>query len=83
MDNATLIEDVKRKLHLPSDYALCKLWGIPFPTMSGWRKGKEISPYFTMRAAETLDKDPRELIAERELAKQLPEPARRYWQTLR
>ena len=82
MDNAKLIDDVRRALDLPSDYALAKAWGIPLATMSAWRHGRELSAYFTMRAAETLDQDPRELIAERELRKPLPDIVRHYWETL-
>jgi hypothetical protein len=82
MDNDKIIDAVRKKLDLPSDYALAKLWGVPIPTLSGYRHGKMMSAYFTMRAAEALDKDPRELIAERELAAAKNKIVRTYWETL-
>jgi hypothetical protein len=82
MDNDRIIDEVRKALQLPSDYALAKVWGIPIPTISGYRHGKMMSAYFTMRAAEALDKDPRELIAERELAGAKNDIVRRYWETL-
>lgn len=82
MNNGQLIDQVRSALDLPSDYALAKLWDIPIPTISGWRHGRDVSDYFLVRAAETLDKDPRELIAIRELDKHPTGVKRWYWETL-
>jgi hypothetical protein len=82
VDNDRIIDAIRKRLHLPSDYALAKLWGVPIPTISSYRHGKKMSAYFTMRAAEALDKDPRELIAERELAGAKNDIVRGYWETL-
>lgn len=82
MDNGQLIDEVRDAMRLPSDYALCKEWDIPLSTMSAWRQGREVSDYFLIRAAEALDKDPRELIALRELAKHPHGQKKVYWETL-
>jgi len=34
------LDSLKHELDLPTDYALCKHFSIPRPTMSQWRNGK-------------------------------------------
>lgn len=83
MDQATLLDQVLEKLDLPSDYALAKEWGLTTAGMSQYRTGKSrFDAYMLHRVAETLDKDPRELTAQRELSKEPTGERREYWETL-
>jgi transcriptional regulator with XRE-family HTH domain len=83
VDQAKLLDAVLRRLNLPSDYALAKLWGLSPAHISQYRSGKHrFDDYALNRVAEALDKDPRELIAQRELSKNPTGERRAYWETL-
>ena len=84
MDQAQLLDRCLAALDLPSDYALAKQWGLTTACISQYRTGKNrIDDYALCRIAETLDLDPRQLMAERELSRKPHGPRRSYWEILR
>src|SRR5438094_70791 len=83
MDQAKLIDDAKEALKITSDYALAKHWGLQPQHISRYRNGtNRFDDYAICRIAEALDKDPRELLAQRELSKEPSGERRSYWETL-
>jgi transcriptional regulator with XRE-family HTH domain len=56
------LEAVKRRLGLPSDYALAQHLGIGHTLISGWKNGRQRPSVETLtRMATVLDEDPRSL----------------------
>jgi hypothetical protein len=83
MDQAKLLDEVLRKTHLHTDYALAKAWGIGTNTMSQYRTGiRHFDTYALARVSEALDKDPRELMAIQALEKKPTGERRSWWETL-
>lgn len=83
MDQAKLIDECRERLGVESDYALGKLWGVAQNSISQYRTGKRgFDDYMLHRVAETLDKDPRELTATRELDREPNGKRRSYWEKL-
>jgi len=83
MEQAKLIDEVLKRLDVPSDYALARRWGIAHNTVSQYRTGKrQFDAYMLNRVAEALDKDPRELLALQALANEPTGERRKWWETV-
>jgi len=64
MKTSELLDEVKKKLGVSSDYALCKALDIPTGKMSDYRNGKRVPDnYACFKFAEVLGKSPSEVIA--------------------
>lgn len=80
---AALLNEVLKRLELPSDYALAKEWGLSSGALGHYRSNRRsFDPYMVNRVAEALDKDPREVQAAIELAREPIGVRRAYWETL-
>lgn len=59
----TLLDALKNKLQLRSDYALAKYLGVTGVTMLRWREGKGMSDANAVRVAKLLEMEPAYVLA--------------------
>ncbi|WP_411991362.1 hypothetical protein [Agarivorans sp. DSG3-1] len=52
-----LLEGIKARFNLPTDYKTAQYLGVTHQTVSGWRKGTSMSPAIGLRIAELLEMD--------------------------
>lgn len=59
----SLMDALKKKLNLRSDYALAKYLGVTGVTMMRWREGKSLNDENAIRVAKLLDMPPAYVLA--------------------
>lgn len=75
-----LLEKVRKKLEIPSDYALAKKLDINKSRISEYKSGKvKLNNYVTVKIAEALNIDKFKLIAEIEADKAKKEAIKKFW----
>lgn len=83
MKTRQYLDELKRELGLPSDYALAKRLGIHQATMSNYRNGKRaFDATMCMRVAELLDIDPLRVIVDCEAERAARPDVRKMWEGL-
>lgn len=77
---ADLIEAVKAKEGITTNYRLAQITGIPENRLSDYAKGKRMpDAYAATRLALALDREPIEVIAELEAESETNEKKREFW----
>jgi hypothetical protein len=77
------LDALKRRLDLPSDYAVAKVLGITRAAVSRYRQaGGAFDDLTAVRAAELLGLDPLEVIAASNAERARDDDARRVWERL-
>lgn len=80
MKASDYFDAAKARLNVDSDYALCKLFGLPNGSLPGMRKGTRAVPLdVAYRLAITLELDPALVVADLESQREKNEARRAFW----
>ena len=79
---AKLLNTVKRRQRLKSDYQIVQLLGTSTSLMSQWRRGKVMGEDLALRAAELAGMDPAYVLASLNAERTKSAAARRVWRDL-
>lgn len=83
MDINFYFDQAKKKLNITSDYALAKAIGTSQPQIVNCRKNKRIIDLYTIfRICEILEKDPLEMITQREAENEKNPDKKEYWESV-
>lgn len=77
--NGQLLDACKARLGIASDYALAKEMSFPQQQLQHWRHGRAMNVRALYWVAQTLEADPRDLIAGYELEKAQDGAEREFW----
>jgi DNA-binding XRE family transcriptional regulator len=80
MKTTQYLDAVKKKLDIPSDYALAKVLGVTKESVSGWRLGKSCMGIETcMKVGEILNIDPHIVYSDAQLEKAKTPEVEHFW----
>lgn len=78
-----VLDSIKSRHDLKSDYAVCKMLGISGPLVSGWRHGKSLpDERMCKKLAEAAGIDPLVLAASMQAQRSKTDDARTMWQAI-